>query len=68
MFILALDTEIEPSSLATHVHCEIDGIAEQIGIEFLSGEAREYELLRVSPGRINPSGHHFRPLAITFAL
>jgi alpha-2-macroglobulin len=41
VFILALDTEAEPGSMTTHVRCEIDGIAEQIGVELLSGEARE---------------------------
>jgi alpha-2-macroglobulin len=33
VFVLALDTEVEPGSMATHVRCEIDGIAEQIGVE-----------------------------------
>ncbi|MBM4200741.1 MAG: hypothetical protein FJ189_05590, partial [Gammaproteobacteria bacterium] len=39
-FVLALDAPIGGDSLAAHVHCEVDGLGEQIEVRPLTGAAR----------------------------
>jgi len=51
IFLLALDGTAEMASVADHVHCEVAGLSERIGVELVGGETREQLLagLRV-PG------------------
>ncbi|MDD1649957.1 MAG: hypothetical protein LUO80_06140, partial [Methylococcaceae bacterium] len=44
VFVLALDAPAELDSVRTHAHCEMTGLAEQIGIGILSGDARQHVL------------------------
>ncbi|MBF0145315.1 MAG: DUF1311 domain-containing protein [Magnetococcales bacterium] len=47
VFILGLDTAADPSSIQDHVHCQISGIAENIGVRLLTPEERA-PLIRVA--------------------
>lgn len=44
VFVLALDAPAELDSVRAHVHCEMTGVAERIGIDILSGDARQHVL------------------------
>ncbi|MGH8509220.1 MAG: alpha-2-macroglobulin family protein, partial [Gammaproteobacteria bacterium] len=41
IFVLALDAEARPESIAAHAHCEIKGISERIEVDVLDGEPRK---------------------------
>ncbi|HTT08948.1 MAG TPA: MG2 domain-containing protein [Gammaproteobacteria bacterium] len=40
IFLLGLDAPAKPESIERHVFCDIDGVAEKVGVKLLTGETR----------------------------
>ncbi|CAN5694087.1 MAG: hypothetical protein H0T87_05025 [Gammaproteobacteria bacterium] len=40
IFVLALDAEARPESIAKHAHCQVKGISERIEVDVLGGDTR----------------------------
>jgi len=63
VFLVAVDGPVEARSVTDHVHCEVTGLRERIGIELVGGETRERLLAGMRKGE-EPGATLLRRLGI----